>query len=74
MESVADGMTDWLGFLVAAVLVSLIPGVNQVGDAVRCRVARIAAGPAGLLAAVVVPAGLFVAGLGVVLIACETVG
>ncbi|MDP9796114.1 threonine/homoserine/homoserine lactone efflux protein [Catenuloplanes nepalensis] len=66
-------MNDWLGILVAAVLVSLTPGVNQLGNAVRHRQSRALAGPAGRLAAFVVPIGLFFAGLGTVLIACEAV-
>ncbi|GAB7052356.1 hypothetical protein JCM9534A_74820 [Catenuloplanes indicus JCM 9534] len=66
------GMTDWLGIVVAAALVSLIPGVNQLAVAARHRSTRAMAGHAGRLAAVVVLIGLLVAGLGAVLIACET--
>jgi threonine/homoserine/homoserine lactone efflux protein len=67
-------MTDWLGFLVAAILVSLIPGANQLlglGNAVRYGTARAMAGVAGRLAAFVVLIGLVVAGLGAVLIATQ---
>jgi threonine/homoserine/homoserine lactone efflux protein len=68
-------MTDWLGFLVAALLVSLIPGANQLlglSNAVRYGTARAMAGVGGRLAAFVVLIGLVVAGLGAVLIASET--
>ncbi|GAB2572779.1 threonine transporter RhtB [Paractinoplanes abujensis] len=68
-------MTDWAGYLGAAVLVSLIPGANQLlglGNAVRYGAARAMAGVAGRLAAFVVLIGLVVAGLGAVLIASGT--
>jgi hypothetical protein len=60
-------MTDWLGFLVAALLVSLIPGANQLlglSNAARYGTARAMAGVGGRLAAFVVLIGPVVAGLG----------
>ncbi|MCA2214364.1 LysE family translocator [Jidongwangia harbinensis] len=68
-------MINWSGFLLAAVLVSLIPGANQLlglSNAVRYGVARALAGIAGRLAAFVVLIGLVVAGLGAVLAASST--
>jgi threonine/homoserine/homoserine lactone efflux protein len=68
-------VTDWPGFLVAALLVSLIPGANQLlglSNAVRFGTARAMAGVAGRLAAFVVLIALVVAGLGALLIASET--
>lgn len=68
-------MTDWIGFFVAAVLVSLIPGANQLlglSNAARYGTARAMTGVAGRLAAFVVLIGLVVGGLGAVLIASES--
>jgi len=68
-------MIDWAGFLAAAVLVSLIPGANQLlglSNAVRYGPARALAGVAGRLAAFVVLIALVVAGLGAVLAASAT--
>nr|WP_221379890.1 LysE family translocator [Actinoplanes polyasparticus] len=68
-------MTDWAGYIGAAMLVSLIPGANQLlglGNAVRYGTARAVAGVAGRLAAFVVLIGLVVAGLGAVLITSGT--
>ncbi|MBL7254015.1 LysE family translocator [Paractinoplanes lichenicola] len=63
-------MIDWPGFLVAATLVSLIPGANQLlglRNAVRYGTARALTGVLARLAAFVVLIGLVVAGLGAVL-------
>ena len=63
-------MINWSGFVVAAVLVSLIPGANQLlglSNAVRYGPGRALAGIGGRLAAFVVLIGLVVAGLGAVL-------
>ncbi|GGL11315.1 LysE family translocator [Mangrovihabitans endophyticus] len=68
-------MTDWPEFLLAALLVSLIPGANQLlglGNAFRYGTARAMAGVAGRLTAFALLIGLVVAGLGAVLIASET--
>jgi threonine/homoserine/homoserine lactone efflux protein len=63
-------MIDWAGFLVAATLVSLIPGANQLlglRNAVRYGTVRALTGVLARLAAFVVLIGLVVAGLGAVL-------
>ncbi|MEV4344981.1 LysE family translocator [Actinoplanes sp. NPDC049596] len=68
-------MIDWAGFIPAAVLVSLIPGANQLlglSNAVRYGPWRALAGVAGRLAAFVVLIGLVVAGLGAVLATSAT--
>lgn len=68
-------MTDWAGFIGAALLVSLIPGANQLlglSNAVRYGTTRAMAGVAGRLAAFIVLIGLVVAGLGAVLITSGT--
>ncbi|MDR7277572.1 LysE family translocator [Catenuloplanes atrovinosus] len=68
-------MIDWAGFIPAALLVSLIPGANQLlglGNAVRHGSLRALAGIGGRLAAFVVLIGLVVAGLGAVLAASAT--
>ncbi|MCO8271647.1 LysE family translocator [Actinoplanes sp. TRM 88003] len=68
-------MIDWAGFIPAAVLVSLIPGANQLlglSNAVRYGPARALAGVGGRLAAFVVLIALVVAGLGAVLATSAT--
>ncbi|GIJ48584.1 hypothetical protein Val02_54700 [Virgisporangium aliadipatigenens] len=68
-------MIDWVGFLPAALFVSLIPGANQLlglSNAVRYGSLRALAGVGGRLAAFVVLIGLVVAGLGAVLAASAT--
>src|SRR5687768_12262755 len=68
-------MIDWAGFIPAALLVSLIPGANQLlglSNAVRHGTAYALAGIGGRLAAFVVLVGLVVAGLGAVLAASAT--
>ncbi|WP_033340732.1 LysE family translocator [Catenuloplanes japonicus] len=68
-------MIDWVGFIPAALLVSLIPGANQLlglSNAVRHGTLRALAGVGGRLAAFVVLIGLVVAGLGAVLAASAT--
>ena len=68
-------MINWSGFLVAAVLVSLIPGANQLlglSNGARYGAWRALTGIAGRLAAFVVLVGLVVAGLGAVLAASTT--
>jgi len=65
-------MIDWAGFVPAAVLVSLIPGANQLlglSNAVRYGPSRALAGLGGRLAAFVVLVALVVAGLGAALVA-----
>ncbi|GAB7046932.1 LysE family translocator [Catenuloplanes indicus] len=68
-------MIDWVGFIPAALLVSLIPGANQLlglSNAVRHGPLRALAGVGGRLAAFVVLIGLVVAGLGAILAASAT--
>ena len=68
-------MIDWAGFIPAAILVSLIPGANQLlglSNAVRHGTWYALAGIGGRLAAFVVLIGLVVAGLGAVLAASAT--
>ncbi|MDP9792638.1 threonine/homoserine/homoserine lactone efflux protein [Catenuloplanes nepalensis] len=68
-------MIDWAGFIPAALLVSLIPGANQLlglSNAVRHGPLRALAGVGGRLAAFVVLIGLVVAGLGAILAASAT--
>ena len=68
-------MINWAGFLPAAVLVSLIPGANQLlglSNAVRYGVGHALAGVGGRLVAFVVLIGLVVAGLGAALAASPT--
>jgi threonine/homoserine/homoserine lactone efflux protein len=68
-------MINWAGFLPAAVLVSLIPGANQLlglSNAVRYGIGHALAGVGGRLVAFVVLIGLVVAGLGAALAASPT--
>jgi threonine/homoserine/homoserine lactone efflux protein len=68
-------MIDWSGFLVAGLLVSLIPGANQLlglGNAVKYGTGRALAGVAARLVALAVLIGLVVGGLGAVLAASAT--
>ncbi|SFI67223.1 Threonine/homoserine/homoserine lactone efflux protein [Amycolatopsis sacchari] len=68
-------MTNWAGFLPAALLVSLIPGANQLlglTNAVRHGPGHALAGVGGRLAAFTVLIGLAVAGLGAALAASAT--
>ncbi|WP_433559729.1 hypothetical protein ACQPWY_16720 [Pseudonocardia xinjiangensis] len=68
-------MINWAGFIPAAVLVSLIPGANQLlglSNAVRYGVGHALAGVGGRLVAFVVLIGLVVAGLGAALAASPT--
>ncbi|MGW0809689.1 LysE family translocator [Nonomuraea sp. NPDC002799] len=68
-------MVNWAGFLPAALLVSLIPGANQLlglSNAVRHGTAYALAGIGGRLAAFVILIGLVVAGLGAVLATSAT--
>lgn len=65
-------MINWIGFIPATVLVSLIPGANQLlglRNAVRYGMARAMIAVAGRLVAFVVFIGLVVVGLGAVLTA-----
>ncbi|MFI5606183.1 LysE family translocator [Amycolatopsis sp. NPDC051903] len=65
-------MVDWAGFVPAAVVVSLIPGANQVlglRNAARYGVGGALVGVAGRLGAFVVLVGLVAAGLGTLLAA-----
>jgi threonine/homoserine/homoserine lactone efflux protein len=68
-------MIDWAGFVPAALLVSLIPGANQLlglSNAVRHGTGYALAGVGGRLAAFVVLIAVVVAGLGAVLAASAT--
>ncbi|MBE1584522.1 LysE family translocator [Nonomuraea angiospora] len=68
-------MINWVGFVPAALLVSLIPGANQLlglSNAVRHGTMAALAGIGGRLAAFVVLVGLVVAGLGATLAASAT--
>nr|WP_221379906.1 LysE family translocator [Actinoplanes polyasparticus] len=63
-------MTDWAGFIGAALLISLIPGTNQLlglSNAVRYGTTRAIAGVAGRLASFIILIGLVAAGLGAIL-------
>lgn len=65
-------MTNWAGFIPTALLVSLIPGANQLlglSNAVRHGTAYALAGIGGRLVAFVILIGLVVAGLGAALAA-----
>ncbi|WP_344646886.1 LysE family translocator [Cryptosporangium japonicum] len=66
---------NWVGFLPAVILVSLIPGANQLlgfSNAVRYGTVHAVAGLAGRLAAFVVLIALVVGGLGAVLATSAT--
>ncbi|MBF8190190.1 LysE family transporter [Nonomuraea sp. K274] len=68
-------MIDWVGFIPAAILVSLIPGANQLlglSNAVRHGTTYALAGIAGRLSAFVVLIGLVVVGLGALLATSAT--
>ncbi|MFD1933403.1 LysE family translocator [Nonomuraea mangrovi] len=68
-------MINWVGFIPAALLISLIPGANQLlglSNAVRHGTAYALAGIGGRLAAFVVLIGLVVAGLGAILATSAT--
>ncbi|MGI5286138.1 LysE family translocator [Nonomuraea polychroma] len=68
-------MINWAGFIPAALLISLIPGANQLlglSNAVRHGTAYALAGIGGRLAAFVVLIGLVVAGLGAILATSAT--
>jgi threonine/homoserine/homoserine lactone efflux protein len=68
-------MINWVGFVPAALLVSLIPGASQLlglSNAVRYGAAWALVGIAGRLAAFAVLIGLVVAGLGAILMTSET--
>ncbi|MFD2418347.1 LysE family translocator [Amycolatopsis pigmentata] len=69
-------MTNWVGFVPTALLVSLIPGANQLlglSNAARYGAAHALAGIGGRLAAFVALIALVVAGLGTMLAASATV-
>lgn len=69
-------MINWLGFFPAALVVSLIPGANQLlglRNAARYGLGYALAGVAGRLAAFVVLVGLVAAGLGTVIASSATV-
>ncbi|MGJ6963795.1 LysE family translocator [Streptosporangium sp. G11] len=68
-------MINWIGFIPAALFVSLIPGANQLlglSNAVRYGTAYALAGIGARLAAFVLLIGLIVAGLGAVLASSAT--
>ncbi|GAA2413068.1 LysE family translocator [Nonomuraea africana] len=68
-------MINWVGFIPAALLISLVPGANQLlglSNAVRHGTAYALAGIGGRLAAFVVLIGLVVAGLGAILATSAT--